>query len=827
MIRRTTFFMSFLLPAISMFILYGCGKDDGAGTPGANPSVSEPVKTLTSPEDGLRLELKSVSELDFEWGSAISKDGTPITYEVLFDLVSGDFSQPLYVVSSDNDGASTSLTMSAEDLDYVARKTGALSEEEVELQWTVKSYEGTTASLAAVSHKLTVVRLFEQYDTPVKTLLAPDNNAKVDLTSVQSLVFEWEEAISAENNPISYEILFDLETGDFSQPLYEVSSDDDGAATQTTLLREELDMLADKAGAWPADEVTIKWSVRSCEENETPVLAEVSRNILIVRAAQTYPLQEGEQLFITGEGSEEGQQAKASMDDPNVFEIYTKVESGKPYYFYSEISGTRRKFALRNKDNRFREVSDDEPAGATVTETGLYRIKLNFNTSTFTVETINDVYIRHSHSSYAGYFSYEGRGVWKLENFNVRMTLLNGNLEERYKIIFTIDGEMEHWGRLNTGTGWGGRPSIEQAEYRDMKVTEAGQWKGDQFKFPSLFCDKNNLYEYNTDVILYMTADKNYTHDFVNYREVAYANPVFTSFSLPDPDVIKGDDGYFYLYATEHSKTDANMKNSPIMRSSDLVHWERIGSIFTDATHPQITTQSDAAIWAPTVSKVGDKYLIYYSQPGKNYKHAIGVASADSPAGPFTDHGKLIDSDEQGVDISIDAFLYQEDGRNYLFWGSFRKISVIELTEDGLSIKPGEVRKEVAGGQYEASYVIKRNGFYYLIVSTGNYVKNGTYSLVVGRSENITGPYLNKAGKDMMKVNHELMLEGDGYFTSPGHCSRIITDDQGQDWILYHSYIQPYDYRCLMLDRVYWVDGWPVVNNTKPSPSAYELPAFN
>ena len=96
---------------------------------------------------------------------------------------------------------------------------------------------------------------------------------------------------------------------------------------------------------------------------------------------------------------------------------------------------------------------------------------------------------------------------------------------------------------------------------------------------------------------------------------------------------------------------------------------------------------NDAGIWAPTVSKVNDKYIIYYSQPAPEWKHAIGIATSSSPTGPFTDYGKLIDSNEQGVDISIDAFLYQEDGRNYLFWGSFREISVIELTADGMSIK--------------------------------------------------------------------------------------------------------------------------------------------
>lgn len=309
---------------------------------------------------------------------------------------------------------------------------------------------------------------------------------------------------------------------------------------------------------------------------------------------------------------------------------------------------------------------------------------------------------------------------------------------------------------------------------------------------------------------------------------VVYRNSIFTEFSLPDPDVIRADDGYFYLYATEHDRSDARMRNVPIMRSSDLMTWTRVGAMFTDQNHPQITN-GNAGIWAPSINRIGDKYVCYYSQPGDNYKHAIGVAVADSPTGPFVDYGKLIDSDEQGVDISIDAYLYQEDGRNYLFWGSFRNISVLELTEDGLAIKNKETqkRREVAGGQYEATVVVKRDGWYYLIVSTGDYSKGGTYRLVVGRSQSLFGPYVDKDGNDMMQVNDELVLQGNDTFSSPGHCSRLITDDNGQDWILYHAYTEDLNYRTLMLDRINWVDGWPVSPGQQPTSASVDRPVFH
>ena len=60
---------------------------------------------------------------------------------------------------------------------------------------------------------------------------------------------------------------------------------------------------------------------------------------------------------------------------------------------------------------------------------------------------------------------------------------------------------------------------------------------------------------------------------------VGYRNPVIR-ISTPDPTAIRVDDGTYYLYATE------DIHNLPIFKSKDMVHWEEIGTAFTDATRP-------------------------------------------------------------------------------------------------------------------------------------------------------------------------------------------------------------------------------------------------
>ena len=180
-----------------------------------------------------------------------------------------------------------------------------------------------------------------------------------------------------------------------------------------------------------------------------------------------------------------------------------------------------------------------------------------------------------------------------------------------------------------------------------------------------------------------------------------YCNPVLAK-STPDPTVIQAPDGMFYLYATE------DIHNIPIYKSPDLVNWTFVGTAFTDATRP--TFEPKAGLWAPDINHIDGKYVLYYamSRWGGEHTCGIGCAVADSPAGPFTNQGKLFRSNEIGVQNSIDPFYIEENGEKYLFWGSFRGIYYIELSEDGLHIRPGAKPTQIAGTAYEAVYVHKR-----------------------------------------------------------------------------------------------------------------------
>lgn len=295
-----------------------------------------------------------------------------------------------------------------------------------------------------------------------------------------------------------------------------------------------------------------------------------------------------------------------------------------------------------------------------------------------------------------------------------------------------------------------------------------------------------------------------------------YTNPIINR-SLPDPTVLRDADGTYWLYATE------DIHNTPIYRSTNLVDWEFMGTAFTDSSRPKMV--SGGGIWAPEINYINGKYVLYYSKSvwGGTWTCGIGAATSDHPAGPFTDHGKLFISDEIGVENSIDQFFYSEDGHNYLFWGSFHGIYAIELTEDGLSVKEGAQKVQVASGFMEGTCVVKRGDFYYLIGSNGSCCEgaNSTYKVVVNRSRNLLGPYTNRNRASALKGNYSNMLIGSSKVVGPGHNSRFVQDDAGQDWIIYHGYLRsdPDNGRVTFMDPIVWTNGWPTVKNGHPSTS--------
>ena len=320
---------------------------------------------------------------------------------------------------------------------------------------------------------------------------------------------------------------------------------------------------------------------------------------------------------------------------------------------------------------------------------------------------------------------------------------------------------------------------------------------------------------------------------------VKYENPVYDD-DFADPSYVKcKEDGYYYLFAT----------GSKIIKTLDLVNYEYVGNALS-----RPTWGSDwAGIWAPDVQYVDGQYVMYYSlSRWDDPNPGIGIATAPHPAGPWEDKGKLFNSEEIGVNNSIDPMVYQEDGKVYMVWGSFRGIYLVELEKDGLSLKNGlEYAKEnkilIAGydtsrpldvSTYEGSYIIKKDNYYYLFLSNGQCCSGAySYNLRVARSENIAGPYVDKTGTSVLGGDKgTTIINASADFKAVGHNS-VLVDDAGDYWSLYHGFKmvlneETYETtldgskRVLLMDKLVFTDGWPSVLGGIPSSNRKTGPAF-
>jgi arabinan endo-1,5-alpha-L-arabinosidase len=315
-----------------------------------------------------------------------------------------------------------------------------------------------------------------------------------------------------------------------------------------------------------------------------------------------------------------------------------------------------------------------------------------------------------------------------------------------------------------------------------------------------------------------------------------YINPIL-DWDFPDPAVILAPDGFYYAYATQTLREEQWI-NIQVARSADLIHWEHLGDALPDKPDWANGTQD---FWAPSVIFDGSTYFMYYSATPDFCQlhergHALAVATADSPAGPFVDMGMplLLGAGFEFIDPM--AFDDPATGKHLLYWGSgFQPIRVQELSPDRLSFAPESHAIELIwpngeNGAFprlvEAAWVIKHDNFYYLFYSGDNCCgPDAEYGVMVARSPSAEGPF--ETLEEACGVPHSLMLHKCDRWLAPGH-NTIVTDKAGQTWIVYHAIDvnrprqrqedEINSRRILLIDKIEWRNGWPHVGTPSDQP---------
>jgi arabinan endo-1,5-alpha-L-arabinosidase len=225
---------------------------------------------------------------------------------------------------------------------------------------------------------------------------------------------------------------------------------------------------------------------------------------------------------------------------------------------------------------------------------------------------------------------------------------------------------------------------------------------------------------------------------------------------------------------------------------------------------------------APDAVKIGDRYLVGYSTTGGGLGggHAGKIVTMwnktldpESPDFAYTDPievaNSLVDEDCDAIDIGL---LLDENGRLFCTYGTyFGNIRMVELDPKTGARLAGNQPVDVAI-DCEASVMIYRDGWYYLLGTHGTCCDgvNSTYNIVVGRSRNPYGPFIDNVGRDMLRGGGKMVVAADERQFGAGHFGRVIVEE-GVEKMSFHweGDLDRSGRSVLAIRPIIWRDGWP------------------
>lgn len=304
--------------------------------------------------------------------------------------------------------------------------------------------------------------------------------------------------------------------------------------------------------------------------------------------------------------------------------------------------------------------------------------------------------------------------------------------------------------------------------------------------------------------------------------------PYETTTPMVHDPVMAFEDGTYHLLSTGHGLQWATSRD----RRTWTVQARPFMTHIPEWTHDSVPGFRNH-VWAPDIVRHNGRWWLAYSCStfGKNTS-AIGLMSSDSLTGQWKDEGCLVASKEKRDNWNaIDpCFVADGDGRMWLAWGSFwdgiqlamldscmhlatTPVTIARRYDPKATDVPDNPTSKFAGrNAIEAPFILHHGDYFYLFVSW-DYCCRGAksnYRVAVGRSQAVSGPYLDRSGKPMLEGGGTLFFEGDRVsYEAAGHCAAYHFGND--DIFICHGYSVEKDGASLLVDRtIRWTsDGWP------------------
>ncbi len=242
---------------------------------------------------------------------------------------------------------------------------------------------------------------------------------------------------------------------------------------------------------------------------------------------------------------------------------------------------------------------------------------------------------------------------------------------------------------------------------------------------------------------------------------------------IHDPVIAHEADTY-YVFSTG--------SRIPFICSKDKVVWEFCGRVFE--SNPAWTRDVNpnlVDIWAPDISFLNNQWHLYYAvSTFGSQDSAIGLATnatldPKSPGYKWVDQGEVLRSHPGDRWNAIDPNLVlDENGGPWLVWGSFwdgiwmrkidRSTGQLDMNDSTYHHLADRSTGPDNTSAIEAPFIVFRDGIWYLFSWFDQCCQgtNSTYNIRVGRSDALTGPYVDRDGVLLTQGGGTLILSAYG-----------------------------------------------------------------
>lgn len=242
-----------------------------------------------------------------------------------------------------------------------------------------------------------------------------------------------------------------------------------------------------------------------------------------------------------------------------------------------------------------------------------------------------------------------------------------------------------------------------------------------------------------------------------------------------DPSIRVFGDTY-YLYPTS-DKANWQTTDFSVWSSKNLVSWKKEKMILDVARD---LGWANIEAWAPDTIERNGTYYFYFSA-----QHNIGVATSNSPLGPFKDAlGKPLIAKGTGVNTyTIDPYPFiDDDGQAYLYYGNGKLSNVYKLKPDMLTLD-GRVATIALKDHREGVVVFKRGGKYYFMWSIDD-ARSPDYRVGWGVADSPLGPVKSPE-------NNFIVLQKNGAAVATAHHSVVNVPGTDRWYVAYHRHALP------------------------------------